>query len=227
MLKTPSTINICLVAVPETVASILIGLHDLFKMFDEVVHGNNPFKVTIAGLDDRPFPSPSGIVLQPHCGFREIRHADIIIVPALLLNGDRWVTGRYDGIVRWMRDRHGDGALLCSACSGILLQAETGLYDNYEATLHWAYAEAFQRCFPKVKLRLEKTLLSTGSKNELIMSGGSSSWHDLALYLVARAAGPAAANSVAKFFLLQWHEDGQAPYIVFDEKKDHGDGAIL
>jgi transcriptional regulator GlxA family with amidase domain len=59
------------------------------------------------------------------------------------------------------------------------------------------------------------------------MSGASASWHDLALYLVARYAGPSAAQTIAKFFLLQWHTDGQAPYIIFQEETDHGDAVIL
>jgi transcriptional regulator GlxA family with amidase domain len=38
---------------------------------------------------------------------------------------------------------------------------------------------------------------------------------------------PAAAQAIAKFMLLQWHEDGQAPYIVFETPTTHGDGVIL
>jgi hypothetical protein len=32
---------------------------------------------------------------------------------------------------------------------------------------------------------------------------------------------------MAKFFALQWHQDGLGPYIVFEGQKEHGDGAIL
>jgi transcriptional regulator GlxA family with amidase domain len=59
------------------------------------------------------------------------------------------------------------------------------------------------------------------------MSGASASWHDLVLYLVARHVGPAAAQAIAKFMLLQWHVDGQAPYVVFEAPTDHKDAAIL
>lgn len=43
-------------------------------------------------------------------------------------------------------------------------------------------------------------------------SGASSAWHDLALYLIARFSGTEAAQEVARFFMLQWHPDGQARY---------------
>ena len=48
------------------------------------------------------------------------------------------------------------------------------------------------------------------------MAGASASWHDLVLYLVARHVGPTAAQALAKFMLLQWHTDGQGPYVPFD-----------
>jgi transcriptional regulator GlxA family with amidase domain len=59
------------------------------------------------------------------------------------------------------------------------------------------------------------------------MSGASASWHDLVLYLVARRVGPAAARAIAKFMLLQWHVDGQAPCVVFEAPTDHGNAAVL
>jgi transcriptional regulator GlxA family with amidase domain len=38
---------------------------------------------------------------------------------------------------------------------------------------------------------------------------------------------PAAGQAIAKFMLLQWHVDGQAPYVVFEAPTDHGDAAVL
>jgi transcriptional regulator GlxA family with amidase domain len=43
---------------------------------------------------------------------------------------------------------------------------------------------------------------------------------------VARHAGPTVAQTVAKFLLLQWHTDGQAPYVPFNPPTDHGDAVI-
>jgi transcriptional regulator GlxA family with amidase domain len=51
-------------------------------------------------------------------------------------------------------------------------------------------------------------------------------WHDLALYLVARYAGATTAQELARRFALQWHQDGLTPYMVFKGKRDHGDGEI-
>src|SRR3546814_10978787 len=51
-------------------------------------------------------------------------------------------------------------------------------------------------------------------------------WHDLALYLIARHVGTTAAQAVARMFALQWHQDGLASYMVFEGRKDHGDAAV-
>jgi transcriptional regulator GlxA family with amidase domain len=121
---------------------------------------------------------------------------------------------------------HGRGAQLCSTCSGVLLLAETGLLDGKDATIHWIYAPTFRRNFPNVRLRLDKPLVATGERHGFIMSGASTSWHDLALYVIAQHMGPTIAQSVVKFFAFQGHADGLSPYVVFEPATDHGDAKI-
>jgi transcriptional regulator GlxA family with amidase domain len=92
--------------------------------------------------------------------------------------------------------------------------------------VHFGYARAFAAAFPKVPIHPERVLVISGKHEELITSGASMTWHDLVLYLIARHAGATAAQAVARFFALQWHQDGLAPYIVFEGRKDHGDFAV-
>src|SRR3546814_16265055 len=121
---------------------------------------------------------------------------------------------------------HARGALIGSACSGIFLIAETGLFDGVDATVHWGYARQFAQSFPAVPIHPERVLVVAGKREELISSGASMTWHDLVLYLIARHAGATAATAVARLFALQWHQDGLAPYIVVEGRKDHGNPAI-
>ncbi len=120
----------------------------------------------------------------------------------------------------------GQGALLCSACSGVFLFAETGLFDGQETTVHWSYAKEFARASPGVPLTPERVLVVAGEREELISSGASMTWHDLVLYLIARHVGATAAQTVARSVALQWHHDGLAPYIVFQGRTDHGDAVV-
>jgi len=111
-------------------------------------------------------------------------------------------------------------------CSGIFLLAETGLFDGKDATVHFIYARTFAATYPAVPIHPERVLIVSGSREELITSGASTTWHDMVLYLIARYAGSNAAQEVARQFALQWHHDGLSPYIVFEGRTDHGDGDI-
>ena len=75
-------------------------------------------------------------------------------------------------------------------------------------------------------LRLDETLVIAGDGGRLVTSGAATAWHDLAL-LVARHIGPATAQDLARFQLLQWHKDGQAFAQVFDPETEHGDAVVL
>ena len=157
---------------------------------------------------------------------REVETTDIVIVPSVLLCPEGWQKRRYPGLVDWLRTMYDRGAVLCSACSGIFLLAETGLFDGKDATVHFGYARTFATAYPAVRIHPERVLIISGLREELVSSGASMTWHDLVLYLIARYAGATAAQEVARFFALQWHQDGLAPYIVFEGKRDHGDSDI-
>ncbi|MBD3331272.1 helix-turn-helix domain-containing protein [candidate division GN15 bacterium] len=213
--------------------STLVGLYDILNCFenlgrfDEAVPIRNPFQVEIVSSSKTGTDTASGLAVPVHKTLAEVEDTSVVIVPALAVQGTAWEKGRYPEMVRWLKSMHRRGALLCSACSGVLLLAETGLLDGHDATVHWANANTFRANFPKVRLRLEKTLVSAGGRQEFIMSGGSASWHDLVLYLIAQQLGPRVAQAIARFTLLQWHVEGQAPYIPFSPPMEHDDSIVL
>lgn len=213
--------------------SSLGGMYDVLSSFglvsgiDDAVPRRPPFDPVLVGERGARTETASGLPVSPQRVLEEVERTDIVILPSLLVERGEWEPGRYPGVVRWLTRMHAGGAVVCSACSGVLLLAETGLLDGREATIHWAYARTFRRNFPGVRLRVEKVLVTTGDRDELVMSGASASWHDLILYLVARHVGVPAAQAISRFMLLQWHEDGQAPYVLFQEPLDHGDGDVL
>jgi transcriptional regulator GlxA family with amidase domain len=226
-------IRVSLMLIPEAMIAPVSGLYDvlnsfgLINEFDNSVPGNAPFDVEIVAATKAPMDTASGLSLAAHRTIEEVSETDIVIIPSIMVRDGAWIPGRYPQLVDWLSRMHERGAMLCSACSGVLLLAETGLLDGRNATIHWAYAPTFRENFPNVHLNLEKILVATGEREQFVMSGASASWHDLALYLVARHVGPTAAQAVAKFMLLQWHVDGQSPYIVFQAPTDHQDRIVL
>jgi transcriptional regulator GlxA family with amidase domain len=223
-------VRVGIVAIPEGVISSLSGIYDVFKGVAllagrEGVPDRSPFEVEILGETAAPVPLASGITLPPDRA-AAAAESDIVIVPSVLLRDGGWVQGRYPALAAWIAARHRAGATICSACSGIFLIAETGLFDGQEATVHWGYARPFGLLYPAVIARPERALVVAGARRELVTSGASTSWHDLVLYLVGREVGPVAAQAVSKFFALQRHVDGLAPFIVFDPTRDHGDAVV-
>lgn len=228
----PPPLHVSLVALPDAVISTLSGIFDVMNAFTvmdvrtEGAGGRAPFRIEIVGEKAGPLQLASRVPIEVQRAIGEIETTDIVIVPSVLLSKEGWTKGRYPRLVEWLSAMHERGAVLCSACSGIFLLAETGLFDGRDATVHFGYARAFSTAYPSVPIHPERVLVVSGRHEELVCSGASMAWHDLVLYLIARYAGSTAAQDVARLFALQWHQDGLTPYLVFEGRRDHGDGDI-
>jgi len=227
-----SPLHVSLVVFPDTVASTTFGIYDAMNAHALLHAGGpgresrGPFQVELVGERAGAMTVASGVPVSVQRPVESIETTDIVIVPSVVLRG-RWEKGRYPRLVEWLRRMHGRGAVLCSACSGIFLLAETGLYDAKDATVHFGYTREFESAYPEVRIHPERVLVISGDGDALVSSGASTTWHDMVLHLIARYAGATTAQDVARMLALQWHQDGLTPYIVFEGKTDHGDAEIL
>jgi transcriptional regulator GlxA family with amidase domain len=222
--------HVAVLALPDVVLSTLAGIYDVMNapalMNLSSAPGHGPFQVEIVGEATGLLNLASGVPVQVQRAVDTIDASDIVIVPSVLLGPAGWKKGRYPGLVEWLKRMHARGAVLCSACSGIFLLGETGLFDGKDATVHFGYARAFAAAYPGVPIHPERVLVISGVREELVSSGASTTWHDMVLYLIARYAGATDAQRVARMYALQWHQDGLAPYISFEGRSDHGDAEI-
>jgi transcriptional regulator GlxA family with amidase domain len=223
-----SSRHVSLVALPDAVASTLFGIFDVTNACSlmRIPGAGAPFRTEIVGEAAGPLWLASGVPIDVQRSIDTIETTDIVIVPSVLLRPEGWEKRRYPRFVEWLHAMYDRGAVLCSACSGIFLLAETGLFDGKDVTVHFGYARAFAAAYPAVRIHPERVLVISGSRDELVSSGASTTWHDLVLYLIARYAGATTAQEVARLFALQWHRDGLTPYIVFEGSTDHGDADI-
>jgi transcriptional regulator GlxA family with amidase domain len=224
---------VSIVAIPDAAISTLTGIFDVMNALSLLPASSkgpappSPFRVEIVGLELGPLELASRLPVVVQRSIDTLTSTDIVIVPSVLPGPGGWQRGRYPELVAWIANMHRRGALLCSACSGIFLLAETGIFEGVEATVHFGFARAFAEQYPSVRVHPERVLVVSGKRDELVTSGAAMTWHDLVLYLIARHAGATAAQEVARFFALQWHQDGLAPYMVFEGNNEHGDGAVL
>ncbi|MCK8515014.1 helix-turn-helix domain-containing protein [Methylonatrum kenyense] len=226
-------LRVLLVAVPETAGSALYGLLDVLSAAGglwQTLLREQPrpavLRPGIVATSLEPFACGNDIPVRPSASVRDDPVADLIIVPEVWLEPDASLTGRHPEIVDWLRRSHRRGAHLYSACSGAILLAETGLLDGCDATSHWGYADLFRQQYPRIRFRPEPSLAFADPAGRVVTAGGTTSWHDLALHIIARHISPAEALRIAKVYLLKWHDEGQLPYTPLVRHSPHGDAVI-
>lgn len=228
-----NVIEVLIVAVPETAGSALYGMVDvlsaagsLWQSFLGEQENHTRFRVRIISLSREPFTCGNGIPVTPHHSIHDDANPAIVILPEFWLAPEESIRGRYPALMDWLRSIHASGCFLYSACSGSIMLAESELLDGCAATSHWGYGELFQRDYPNVSFRPEPNLVLADSHGQIVTAGGTTSWHDLALYIIARHMSPAEAVHIAKVYLLKWHGEGQLPFTPLVKKTLHADTVV-
>ena len=229
--NTPASAAI--LAFPETTASVMYGLSDLFhsagRDWGMIVNGKPGAPVIvprIVAAEAGPFRIANGVTVMADAVLSDVPHPDLICVPEILVAPSERLTGRFNREVEWLRACYERGAIVAAACSGSLLLAEAGLLDGEDATSHWAYCDALAERFPGIRVQRQRSLVAAGEGQRLIMAGGGSSWLDLGLFLIARIAGVDAAMQVARLYLIDWHHSGQQPFARLSVARQTEDAVI-
>lgn len=212
-------LSVALLAVPETTASTIYGMYDLFSSAGRDwglietgspgVSKAAPFVVT---TDSAAFRGANGVWIRPDSTFDECPVPDLVCVTDLLVPPGVSIAGQYPEAVEWLARCYDAGATISSACSGAILLAEAGLLNGYEATTHWGYCDSLRKFYPEVEIHESRALVASGDGQRLITAGGGASWYDLALFLIARFLGEEEAMRLARVYLLDWQRVGQLPY---------------
>lgn len=222
-----------LVAVPETAGSALYGMIDVlaatgcvWPVLTGTGSGCPLIHPRICSIAGDPFRCGNAIPVIPERVVADDPAADIVILPELWLAPDEPLTGRYPELMTWLRRRYAAGASLYAACSGSIMLAESGLLDGRNATSHWGNGALFRQHYPRVRFHPEPALLCADATGRIVTAGGTTSWHDLALHIVARHTSPDEALRIAKVYLLKWHGEGQLPYTALIRQIPHADSLV-
>lgn len=228
-----SLTRVLILAVPETAGSALYGMVDVLSaagnIWQTLVRAETAeqlFDVQIVSVGCEPFRCGNNIPVTPACCIDDPPVADVLILPELWLGPDEPMRDRYPQLMLWIRRQYQRGVAIYSACSGSVMLAETGLLDGCEATSHWGYQELFQRQYPAVHFRPEPNLVFADRAGRIVTAGGTTSWHDLALHIIARYGSPGEALRIAQVYLLKWHGEGQLPYTPLVKRALHADAVV-
>lgn len=123
---------------------------------------------------------------------------DVVVVAGCKLGKHAQPEPQQEAVVEWLRSVAAPmqgRIILASVCTGALLLGASGLLDGRECTTHHDYLTTLQRRHPLARVLAKRVLVDDG---DLLTSAGVSAGIDLALHLVARQFGPAAAVRVAR-----------------------------
>jgi transcriptional regulator GlxA family with amidase domain len=227
----PKRIQVSLVVFPECDPSIIYGVFDTLwfagiEWVNGTAQGEHLFEPRIVTAEPGAIRLCTGVSVLSQATIDEVGRPDVVFVPNVLVGSASDLRTLDRRLLGWIRRMHTEGAQIYAACGGSLVLAEAGLLEGQEATTHWSYVPLFREQFPNVALHEDRILVQTGLGQTILCCGGASSWQDLALLLVARYGGTDEALRVSKFFLYQWHRDGQLPFASMIANSAHGDAAI-
>ena len=219
MIASNRPLNVAILAVPAATASTLYGMVDLFfsaaRDWPFITRGEicepamRPY-VVARSTDD--FRAVNNVKVHPDFALAQCPPPDIVCIPDFFVNPGESVAGQYGPEAQWLAESYRRGVIMASACSGAVLLGEAGLLADCEATIHWGYVSTLTDNYPRVRVKINRSIVLSGEGQRIIMAGGGTSWQDLALYLIARSVGPKEAIEVAKVYMLQWHDLGQQPF---------------
>jgi transcriptional regulator GlxA family with amidase domain len=227
-------VHVSLVVFPECDPSIIYGVFDTlwcagmeWDPAKGVTQGGQLFELCLVAAEPGPLRLCTGVSIVPQATIAEVERTDVVFVPNVMINSPDGLRALDRRLLDWIVRMHREGAHLYAACGGSLVLAEAGLLEGQQATTHWSYAPLFRQQYPNVELHEDRILVQSGRGHTILCCGGASSWQDLALLLIAKHAGTDEAIRISKFFLYQWHRDGQLPYASMIANVQHGDAVIV
>ncbi|WP_281559457.1 helix-turn-helix domain-containing protein [Thalassomonas sp. RHCl1] len=203
-------VHVVIIDYPNALQSAVQGLKELFLIANRIIAESQldtRFAITVACPEKE-----LGSVVQ----------SDIVILPPNL-DGD-YYRAPESGLLTFLNHAHQSGAILCSACAGTFILAQTKLLDHRAATTHWQLADKFNKQYPKVCLKIESLLINDG---DIISAGGLMSWVDLGLEIVAQFTRPHIMRTLGKYLIVDTGKREQRYYDSFTPKLSHGNQQIL
>lgn len=149
------------------------------------------FDVTLVGPTMQPVRSFTGPALLPERSLRNVRPADLLILPTFY--GD---VPASPALLRWIVRHYEAGGCILASASGIRVLAATGLLDGRDATCNVADRRAIAASRPQVRLSPQSPLVVDG---RLITAASITPTIDACAHLVKRFHGEKAALKFARY----------------------------
>jgi transcriptional regulator GlxA family with amidase domain len=162
----------------ETFGDVMIGDGAQMRM---------PFR-TYTISSKRAAVSANGLHIVPDAAYSDGPTPNVVVVGAQ--------GGREPEKLEWLREQVKSADVVMSVCTGAFVLGKAGLLDGLRATTHHEYYDAFAKAYPKVDLVRGPRFVEN---DKISTAGGLTSGVELALHVVARYFGEAAASKTAYY----------------------------
>ena len=194
-MSTPRTVGILIF--PEVEILDFCGPFEVFSSARNDA-GDKAFNaLTVAETDDL-ITCRGGLLVQPNATFATAPKFDIILAPG---GYGTDVQQENPVVLDWLRQQRGSAELTTSVCTGAFLLGAAGLLDGLRATSHWSTIERLRDFVPGAVVLDDERVVDQG---EVITSAGVSAGIDMALHIVRRLHGDAAAVATARDMEYDW-----------------------
>jgi len=211
--------QITVIALPQSAATSMIGVIDLFciaNRISERINGlDEPlFQIRLVSFDGEPVTCANGYTISVDGKFEDIQPEDILFIPAFTVATQSeidQVVASWQTVLPWFELHGKQQSLIATSCSGSFLLAEAGLLEGKRATTSWWLSQFFAERYPTVAL--DKDAICTLSGN-VLCGAGTSSYQDVCLLILEKYAGKHFARLVSKYLMVDNQRRSQAPYAI-------------
>jgi transcriptional regulator GlxA family with amidase domain len=192
--------HITILALPNCLGSsitlpleMLNAAHSQFQVHSRQ---RTTLEIAIATADGKDIVTSGGLPIVATCSYSEIKHTDLLILPALWRN-PLSLLNRHNKLLPWLRSLASKGSWICSVGTSCCFLAEAKLLDGKPATTHWYYLDRFAERYPSVEWKTQ--YLITQAEN-IYCAGSVNSVADLMVHLIVRAYNQSIAKAVEAQF---------------------------
>lgn len=145
------------------------------------------FELFTVGPSEDLLQMTGGLTVKPRYGVKNAPQPNVIVIPAQKSTKETRA---------WLAAASAGTDVTMSICTGAFQLARAGLLKGLPATTHHEYFDAFKKEFPDIELRQGLRFVDNG---HIASAGGLTSGIDLALHVVSRYFGIAAAEATATY----------------------------
>ncbi|MFD4422728.1 GlxA family transcriptional regulator [Agromyces sp. NPDC058484] len=191
--------TIACIAVPQMAPFEFGVICEVFGI-DRTDQGGPTFDFHVVAAEPGPIPTKLGFDVVVHEDLEVARRADLVAVPASLI--DEPVDPR---IIDVIRDAVARDAWVLSVCSGAFTLGRAGVLAGRRATTHWMYTDRLAEMFPDTEVDPDVLFVQD---DKVVTGAGTAAGIDAALHIVRTELGASAANIIARRMVVPPQRDG-------------------